>query len=79
MPRIVPVAAAAAIGGLALMLTLRGGMFGAVDDDLPAFEQTAIGAHLDLLRNYSVVENLDLFEDFEVVQDLDDLSPVERG
>jgi anti-sigma factor RsiW len=79
MPRLVPVAATAPIAGLALMLTVRGGIFGSADDDLPVFEQTAIGTHLDLLRNYSVVENLDLFEDFEVVQDLDDLSPVERG
>jgi len=79
MPSWVPVAATAAIAGLALVVTLRGGILGSADDDLPVFEQTAIGTHLDLLRNYSVVENLDLFEDFEVVQDLDDLSPVEQG
>ena len=78
LPRLVPVGATVAM--LALVVTLRGGIFrSSPGDDLPVFEQTAIGNHLDLLRDYPVVENLDLFEDFEIVQDLDALAPVEEG
>ena len=80
LPRLVPLGATIAIGVLALVVTLRGGIFrSSPGDDLPVFEQTAIGNHLDLLRDYRVVENLDLFEDFEIVQDLDALAPVEKG
>jgi anti-sigma factor RsiW len=79
-PRLVRIGAMVAVGGLALVLTFRTGLFrSAPGEDLPAFEQTAIGAHLELLSNYPVVENLDLLEDYEVVQDLDALSPVEEG
>jgi anti-sigma factor RsiW len=80
VPRLVPIGAMAAIGGLALVLTVHSGLFrSAPGEDLPAFDQTAIGTHLELLSNYPVVENLDLFEDYEVVQDLDTLSPAEEG
>ncbi len=80
VPRFVPIGAMAAIGGLALILTVHRGFFrSAPGEDLPVFDQTAIGTHLELLSNYPVVENLDLFEDYEVVQDLDALSPVEEG
>ena len=80
LPRLVPIAATAAVAGLALVLTLRGGL-PSTPDDPPPFEQAEIGTHLDLLRNYPVVENLDLFEDFEVVQNLDalDESSAEEG
>jgi anti-sigma factor RsiW len=81
VPRLIPVAATAAVAGLALLFTLRGGLL-PTSDDAPPFEQTEIGTHLELLRNYPVVENLDLFEDFEVVQSLDDLderASVEEG
>ena len=78
--RLVPIGAMVAIGGLALILTVHSGLFrSAPGEDLPVFDQTAIGTHLELLSNYPVVENLDLFEDYEVVQDLDTLSPVEEG
>ena len=80
MPRLLPVAATAAVAGVALLLTLRGGArHNAVGDDLPIFEQTALGSRLDLLKQYDVVENLDLLEDLDFVQDLDETAPVEQG
>jgi anti-sigma factor RsiW len=80
IPRLVPVFATAAIAGLALFFTLRGtiGREGP-GDELPIFEQTALGSRLDLLKDYDVVENLDLLEDLDLVQDLDDVAPVEQG
>jgi anti-sigma factor RsiW len=79
LPRLVPVAATAAVAGLAVFLTLRGVLpRSAPDEDIPPFEQTEIGSRLDLLQNYSVVENLDLFDDFEIVQHLDDLDGAGR-
>jgi hypothetical protein len=76
----VPVAATAAIAALALVFALRGDFRRPTQgEDLPVFEQTAIGRHLDLLENLSVVENLDLLEDLDVVQDLDDLPQVNEG
>jgi anti-sigma factor RsiW len=80
VPRLVPVAATAAIAALALVFALRGDFRRPTQgEDLPVFEQTAIGRHLDLLENLSVVENLDLLEDLDVVQDLDDLPQVNEG
>jgi anti-sigma factor RsiW len=79
-PRFVPVAATAAVAALALVLVLRPGAPPlSSSDDLPPFQEVAIGSHLDLLRDYSVVENLDLLEDLDVVQDLDALSPSSDG
>jgi len=80
LPRLVPVFATAAVAGLALSFMLRG----AVDhrgpgDDLPIFEQTALGSRLDLLKNYDVVENLDLLEDLDLAEAIDDAAPVEQG
>jgi len=78
VPRLVPVAATAAIA--ALVFALRGDFRRPTQgEDLPVFEQTAIGRHLDMLENLSAVENLDLLEDLDVVQDLDDLPPVNEG
>lgn len=79
-PRLVPLVATALVAAFALVFTLRGGLRPAPpDDDLPVFDQTAIGGQLDLLQNYPVVENLDLLEDLDVVQSLDGLLPVEQG
>ena len=80
MPRLVPIAATAAVAGLALLFTLRGTVrHDTIGDDLPIFEQTALGSRLDLLKQYDVVENLDLLEDLDLVQDLDETAPVEEG
>ena len=80
LPRLVPIAATAAVAGLALVLMLRPGVPPPPSgEDLPPFQEVAIGSHLDLLRDYSVVENLDLLEDLDVVQDLDALSPSSAG
>ena len=74
LPRLVPVAATAAVAGLALVFTLRAVLpHSSGDDDAVPFEQTEIASHLELLQNYSLVENLDLLDDLEVVQHLDDL------
>jgi len=79
LPRLAPVAATAAIAGLALVFTLRSHLRHSTPEDLPVFEETAIGSHLEMLQNYPVVENLDLLEDLDVVQDLDRLTPVDEG
>jgi len=83
LPRLVPVFATAAIAGLALFFTLRGTISReGAGDELPVFEQTALGSRLDLLKHYDVVDNLDLLEDLDLVQDLDDTAgeaPVEQG
>jgi anti-sigma factor RsiW len=79
IPRLVPIVVAAA-ASLALLVTLRGGVGGgASGDDMPVFEQTALGSRLDLLENYGAIENLDLLEDLDFVQELDDTAPVEDG
>jgi len=80
MPRLVPLAATAAVAALALVLMLRPGAPPTPSgEDLPPFQEVAIGSHFDLLRDYSVVENLDLLEDLDVVQDLDALAPSSAG
>jgi len=78
VPRLVPIAATAAVAALALVLMLRPGA-PPNGEDFPPFQEVAIGSHLDLLRDYPVVENLDLLEDLDVVQDLDALSPSSAG
>lgn len=79
-PRLLPIAATAAVAALALVLVLRPGTAPSPSgEDLPPFQEVVIGSHLDLLRDYSVVENLDLLEDLDVVQDLDALSPSSAG
>lgn len=47
--------------------------------DFGTAEEAVIGEHLDLLRQYSVVERLDLLEDLDVIRDLDRLDPVTQG
>jgi len=80
LPRLVPVFATAAVAGVALFFTLRGTIRReGPGDELPIFEQTALGSRLDLLKQYDVVENLDLLEDLDLVQDLDEVAPVEQG
>ena len=81
LPRLLPMTVAAAIAGLALVFTLggQGDHAAAPSDDLPVFEQTALGDRLELFRHYDVVDNLDLLEDLDVIQDLDDIAPVEQG
>jgi anti-sigma factor RsiW len=80
LPRLVPIAATAAVAALALVQMLRPGVPPPTSgEDLPPFQEVAIGSHLDLLRDYSVVENLDLLEDLDVVQDLDALAPSGAG
>ena len=80
LPRLIPIAASAAAAALALVLMLRpSAPAPPVSEDLPAFQDAAIGSHLDLLRDYPVVENLDLLEDLDVVQDLDALAPPSAG
>jgi hypothetical protein len=79
VPRLLPIAATAAVAALAVVLVLRPRMPPPSAEDLPPFQEVAIGSHLDLLRDYSVVENLDLLEDLDVVQDLDALSPSSAG
>jgi anti-sigma factor RsiW len=80
MPRLVPIAATAAVAALALVLVLRPGAPPPPrGEDLPPFQEVAIGSHLDLLRDYPLVENLDLLEDLDVVQDLDAFSPSSAG
>jgi hypothetical protein len=80
MPRLVRALALAAVALLALVFTLRSGIrHDHAGDDLPVFEQTALGSRLELLKHYDVVDNLDLLEDLDLVQDLDDDAPVEQG
>jgi len=80
LPRLVPIAATAAVAALALVVMLRPGVSPpSSGEDLPPFQEVAIGSHLDLLRDYSAVENLDLLEDLDVVQDLDALAPSSAG
>jgi anti-sigma factor RsiW len=80
LPRLVPIAATAAVAAIALVLMLRPGVSPPPSgEDLPPFQEVAIGSHLDLLRDYPVVENLDLLEDLDVVQDLDALTPSSAG
>jgi anti-sigma factor RsiW len=79
MPRLVPIVAAA-IASLALVITLHGGLGGkTADDDMPIFEQTALGSRLDLLNDYGAIENLDLLENLDLVQELDDTTSVGEG
>ena len=79
MPRLVPVAAAA-VAMLALAVTLHRGLGGtAAEDQMPVYEQTALGSRLDLLQDYGAIENLDLLENLDLVQDLDDSGAVEQG
>jgi anti-sigma factor RsiW len=75
LPRLVPIAATAAVASIALVLVMRPSVpQSPAGEELP-FQEVAIGSHLDMLRDYSVAENLDLLEDLDVVQDLDALSP----
>jgi hypothetical protein len=41
--------------------------------DLAALDEAVLGARLDLLEHYHVVERLDLLENFEVIRQLDHL------
>jgi len=41
--------------------------------DLAALDEAMLGARLDLLEHYHVVERLDLLENFEVIRRLDDV------
>ena len=42
--------------------------------DFAALDETMLGARLDLLEHYHVVERLDLLENFEVIRRLDDVT-----
>ncbi len=76
--RWVPLTLAAALTGVLLVITLRGGLR-QTSPDLIAFEETAIGGHLDLLRQYGLLERLDLLEDLDVIRHLDRLSGTREG
>jgi hypothetical protein len=41
--------------------------------DLAALDEAVLGARLDLLEHYHLVERLDLLENFEVIRRLDDV------
>ncbi len=75
VPRLVPIAATAAVAAIGLLLVLRPSVPESPGGEELPFQEVAIGGHLDMLRDYSVAENLDLLEDLDVVQDLDALSP----
>jgi len=42
--------------------------------DFASLDEAMLGARLDLLENYHVVERLDLLENFEVIRRLDDVA-----
>jgi anti-sigma factor RsiW len=67
----VPVLASAGLAAALLLLAVHYRDPG--HPELRAVEETAIGARLDLLENYPVVERLDLLEDLDVIRGLDDL------
>jgi anti-sigma factor RsiW len=70
--RPVPWALAASLIAALVVLTGRGVQRpGPVD--VASVEQTVLGARLDLLREYAVVEHLDLLENLDVINHLDGL------
>jgi anti-sigma factor RsiW len=78
--RSVEVALAAGFAGVLLLFGIQGGVRQAkVGDDLTAFEETLIGNHLDLLRQYALLEQLELLEDLDVIEQLDRLSATREG
>jgi len=76
--RWVPLTLAAALTGVLLVITLRGGLR-QTGPDLIAFEETALGSHLDLLQKFGLLEQWDLLEDLEAIRNLDRLSGTREG
>lgn len=68
----------ALIAGIVVLAVLGGNREGP-QRELTAFEEAILGSQLDLLRQYSVVEQLELLEDFEVIALLDSLAPEFEG
>ena len=76
----VPLALSASLGAVALVLvmvsvTRQGGEH----RDLTAFEETAMGVRLEMIREVPVVEKLDLLEDLEIIRQLDRVAPTAEG
>jgi anti-sigma factor RsiW len=74
----VPLAVSAGLAGVLLAVALLSGPSGRSPDP-PSVEETVLGGHLDLLREYSVVEQLDLLENLELIRQLDRLAPQREG
>lgn len=80
LPRLVPLAATAALAALVVVASWQGAPRHEVPgEDLPLFEETAIGSQLELLQNYALLENLDMLEDLEIVEDVDGSGGVAEG
>ena len=76
----VPLALSASVAAAALVLvTLYSTRQMGEHRDLTAFEETAMGVRLEMLKEAPVVEKLDLLEDMEIIRQLDRVAPTAEG
>ncbi|MBI1846369.1 MAG: zf-HC2 domain-containing protein [Candidatus Rokubacteria bacterium] len=76
--RPVPLALSASLAAALVFIAVRGGQQPATVD-VASVEQAVLGARLDLLRQYGIVENLDLLENLDVIHNLDGLETSRKG
>lgn len=77
--RPVPLALSATLAGVLAALAWLGGVQDRPRGELSVFEEEALGRHLELLRDWRVVERLDLLENLDVITQLDRLAPGQEG
>lgn len=77
--RPLPVAVAAGLAGLLLVVAWLGGPDEAPRPELTAIEEATLGGRLDLLSQYPLLEHLELLEDLELIRQLDRLEPRREG
>ncbi|HEX3175160.1 MAG TPA: zf-HC2 domain-containing protein [Methylomirabilota bacterium] len=69
--RTVPVAVSATLAAALLLLTLRPTPVEQPPASLTPLEETALGARLDMLKHYEVVQRLDMLDEMDTVRNLD--------
>ena len=76
----VPLTLSASVAAAALLLvTLYSTRQPGDHRDLTAFEETAMGVRLEMIKEAPVVEKLDLLEDLEIIRQLDRVAPTAEG
>ena len=76
--RPMPIAVSTGLAAALLLFTLRPAPVDQPPSDLTPLDETTIGARLDMLEHYDVVQRLDLLEELEVIRQLD-VVPVRGG
>lgn len=66
-----PIAVSAALAAALLLFTLRPTPFDKPASNLTQIEETTLGARLDMLKHYDVVQRLDMLDEMDAIRQLD--------